>query len=833
MDAEMSPAAPADRYFVSYSHHDAAFAHAIRDGLSAQAWVDLYELDVGQLLLEEIASAIELATDFVLLWSTHSAESPWVRFELHMAFIRYLDDRAIRLRIVLLDDTAVPLYLRPFLQLRQPTDSSTAVEALEGRPPREAIRKRFIDRNDEIGAIEAALHSPVVGAIWLWGLPGVGKRSLVREGLARIIGSGAQYRTLGLRTGIREAELNLLVTGSLGIPSDPETLSRDEVVEKLESRLAEYTDALGVWVFQESQHWLQDDGLPNETLRTVLSATSVATPAAGRLVIFTSSRQVRLTEPWLRRVHLSGLDPDFGAALLSLEGATDSLETLRQISSELDGHPLALRLASSSGELTMQQAGSHRVRVAHEIVGALPLTETTIQLLEVVAAVDGPMPSSQIAEHLSLTHGEFIEAANQAAEHALLVQNDAHVSTHPLLRDFFIRSFRRHETADQRLANLANRAHDHLRTLDSRQPEYLYAMSSTMRLYGLSGDFSTALSLRSDLSGVLFETGLELYRSRRYAEARRYFEEATARYVGDLDSQLYLCRCLAYLDQLEEARALVTELLEQYTGSAYVMRVAGRIEYIAKNFSQAIAWYRQALAAGARRALMLNDIAQALNRANRWEEAIEWIESEPGVIDRLDPYGLNEYSIALEHVGRLEESRGVMQRAVSQDSRNAAFRHRLGRIAEQTGDLHTAKREYLSCLAIDSEYREAIVSAASVLGELGEFTEARRLLSRARQVHLPTGIVENLSAKLAMLEGDLDEARRLIMAALDKSRDVHNLDLAIRILISTLEVNGSLGDGAQSECHLIELLLGELQAKGAGDQAYALRVRAAAQCPGL
>ena len=51
-----------------------------------------------------------------------------------MAFIRHLEDSAIVMRIVLLDNTPVPLMFRPFLHSRKAATARDAVELLEGRP---------------------------------------------------------------------------------------------------------------------------------------------------------------------------------------------------------------------------------------------------------------------------------------------------------------------------------------------------------------------------------------------------------------------------------------------------------------------------------------------------------------------------------------------------------------------------------------------------------------------------------------------------------------------------------------------------------------------------
>jgi hypothetical protein len=100
------------RAFLSHSSLDKAVVGAVHAALEKDStWLDRAEIEWGDLFLEKIADGIESATDFVLFWSKASAKSEWVRLEVNMAFIQALRQKAIRLRVVLLDKTPLPLLL--------------------------------------------------------------------------------------------------------------------------------------------------------------------------------------------------------------------------------------------------------------------------------------------------------------------------------------------------------------------------------------------------------------------------------------------------------------------------------------------------------------------------------------------------------------------------------------------------------------------------------------------------------------------------------------------------------------------------------------------------
>ncbi len=103
------------RAFLSHSSIDKAIVIGVHKELEEDStWLDRAEIDWGEMFLERIADGIKSATDFVLFWSRAASKSEWVRLEINMAFIQALRRKAIRFRIVLLDDTPLPLYLQPY-----------------------------------------------------------------------------------------------------------------------------------------------------------------------------------------------------------------------------------------------------------------------------------------------------------------------------------------------------------------------------------------------------------------------------------------------------------------------------------------------------------------------------------------------------------------------------------------------------------------------------------------------------------------------------------------------------------------------------------------------
>lgn len=179
------------RAFLSHSSLDKKIVIAVHEALEKDStWLDRAEIEWGDLFLEKITDGIKSATDFVLFWSEAASKSEWVRLEVNMAFIQSLRQKAIRLRVVRLDKTPLPLHLQPF-QSFSVVDSSNPAKDIIGkllpllREPIRSARAKFVNRNDEVSRIESAVDSADVSIAWLFGFTGVGKGSLVNEAVMK------------------------------------------------------------------------------------------------------------------------------------------------------------------------------------------------------------------------------------------------------------------------------------------------------------------------------------------------------------------------------------------------------------------------------------------------------------------------------------------------------------------------------------------------------------------------------------------------------------------------------------------------------------------------
>ena len=200
--------------FLSHSSEDKNFVLQVYDAFGPdRLWLDRAEIEWGERFLDLIEEGIEQATDFVLFWSAHSAASEWVKLEVSMAFMQMLKRRAVRFKIIRLDQTELPLRLEPFhyLSVAESEDPvGEVVSALRAalRQPRQGVRHRFLNRNSELSRIEDMVNDSETKVIALNGFQGIGKVSLAREALRRFF-EGASIVEVAARPGIGPVEVAL------------------------------------------------------------------------------------------------------------------------------------------------------------------------------------------------------------------------------------------------------------------------------------------------------------------------------------------------------------------------------------------------------------------------------------------------------------------------------------------------------------------------------------------------------------------------------------------------------------------------------------------------
>lgn len=101
--------------FISYSHADAFIVNKLAAHLvkhNANVWVDTWELNVGDSILNKVQEAIQESSALLVILSKASVESEWCKKELSAGLMRELDEKRVIVLPVLVEDCEIPIFLR-------------------------------------------------------------------------------------------------------------------------------------------------------------------------------------------------------------------------------------------------------------------------------------------------------------------------------------------------------------------------------------------------------------------------------------------------------------------------------------------------------------------------------------------------------------------------------------------------------------------------------------------------------------------------------------------------------------------------------------------------
>ncbi len=766
------------RAFLSHSSADKDIVIAVHSGLESNSvWLDRAEIEWGNLFLEKIAEGITSATDFVLFWSASAAGSEWVRIEVNMAFIQALRRRAIRIRVVLLDNTPVPLYLEPYHALSVIGSSSAAADILRKlvpilREPVRSARSPFVNRHEEIARIETAVDNPDFRVIWTFGFTGIGKTSLLREGVNRIF-EGADLTHLDIGQGTGFVELALELRAAARHDSLPVGLDRVQIELDIRLSLETLASQGRLLLLSNVQHWLNEEGEPAGPLPLLLSIAQDLSAFAQRPLFLTSTRRptidpALLTDLALLRV--SGLKDEHIATLVrnwfySIHDRELSTQDAKRIAPKLYGHPVAARLVAGL-------LGDHSVdfleQYPHEFVAlqrdlarvllqGLNLSREAERLMEMLALAEIPLPSSIIAA-AGFSHDEFQLAVARCAD-AGLITADLEIETHPLFREFFWHRLHRgdYRTLATKLAGVLKQ---HLATLDIGSIQFASLLPVTFRCYAMSGNLDQARALRRDLSGELEATAITLYNRRNYELANEYIQQLLDEDPENWRMRLYRARILVRQEQWQQAEALLNQMLQKRPGDVGVLHVMGRSQLKQHHPREALEIFTRVISRREHVA-SLRDAAECLHELGRTKEALKFLERAKRQ-ESENPFVLDLESRILEDLGELQAAFESALLASARDPMNAHLHNRLGIIRVKLGSPNLAVDHFKQAMALDQEVFSPANSLVSAYVDMGDLVAAEQLLPELQQrVHTPsnTQLLHHTRARIEFSKGEFERSR--------------------------------------------------------------------------
>ncbi|MFA5763064.1 MAG: toll/interleukin-1 receptor domain-containing protein [Bacilli bacterium] len=119
--------------FISYSHSDEEIVNKLAINLVARhahVWIDKWELNVGDSIIQRVQEAIKDAGALLVILSKTSVESEWCKKELSAGLMRELEERRVVVLPVLVENCNIPIFLKEKVYADLRTNFDNGLESI-------------------------------------------------------------------------------------------------------------------------------------------------------------------------------------------------------------------------------------------------------------------------------------------------------------------------------------------------------------------------------------------------------------------------------------------------------------------------------------------------------------------------------------------------------------------------------------------------------------------------------------------------------------------------------------------------------------------------------
>ncbi len=651
--------------FLSYSSKDAQFVEAVAKELGRQfCIVDKQAFRTAVEFKESIEKHLDSTGIFVLFASKASLLSDWVNVEVDEAWYRKMHGSIARAAVYIIDSSvtldAIPHWLRraKIATGNAPRPTARDIKSHVDDVVRTRRQTHFVGRSLKLGEMEEAL-TPLEGApprtFFVYGLPGIGKRTLVRKAIPGIL-SIRKFVEVRVAEGDTLNDLSLKIADQMEPYNTTEGLKRnaDEILNATKQvaaarmlrnlrRIAELGE---MPILFDEGGLLDGEGHLHGPIAELLGAV----PQNDIIYIgFVSHRRPKNIDPLAcPEVYLPALPARETQRLLALLAEEEQLAVapsdLRELAEYVAGYPPAAYYAIQQVKnygLALVMSNKHSLVQFRTVpflqhLASCDLTETQKLVLEFLA-VHSPLPLRVLAHAAGKSDAEIDGDLMRMIDLAFVEPtSEGYYRIADPIKDPVIRAFG--YPAEEGSRAVASALMQYIRTVPERTPllglhSALYAAATLGKDKTLGGE---ALSLASDL----ITATQSLYHNRRYAEAIDYGFVAVDQRPESIAARGYLIRALIKQERWEDANAQL-RVLEHHAPRKEVLYLKGFCERNRRDYSTAIEFYTEAIDLGWGGVAIRRELALCHFLKKEYDEAAKHVQ------EALRRHGDNRYVVDL------------------------------------------------------------------------------------------------------------------------------------------------------------------------------------------
>ena len=638
--------------FLSHSSHDKEFVSAVAKELGRQFCLfDDQTFSTGTEFKKSIENAFDGSSIFVFFASKKALESIWVKFELEEAWYRQLDNSLTKALVYIIDSSitidALPEWLRRTLIKYE---NAPQVIARDIRFHLDELLRRkqnphFVGRSYEIEELEQALlpydGTPPPHAVFVTGLPGVGRRSLIRNSASSILNL-KKYVEIRLNEGDVIQDICVLIADQVEPYSTKEgfermvqeirKLSDLDATQRILDNLRKLNREGELPIFIDEGGILNIEGYVREPIQVILR--SLDPNDTIYLFLVSSRRPQRTYDLKIPTVHIGPLQENDIKRLITVLSNQMNLKItpsyLSRLATYVAGYPpsafFAVQQAKAYGlELVLshqERLIQFRTSVFLKHLSSLKLNNEAQNLLRLLASFSS-LPLFTISSILSLSQEKIQDIVSQLIDLALVVlTQDGYYQIADPIR----------ETAENAYgpvpeSEIRKVAWGLNYFLQLNLPNNLHRLELSRTLFRAAHLAKDEEILKNTIhfASDLVQLTVKLYHSRRYDDAIKCGYMALEERPNNVEARSYLIRALIQEERWYEADDMIHKL-QSYAPRRDVYFLTGFLERKRGNILSAINAYLESQKNGRRGADLNRELAHCYFINGDLEQAYKYVE---------------------------------------------------------------------------------------------------------------------------------------------------------------------------------------------------------------
>ena len=739
--------------FLSHSSRDKEFVRAVAQELGRQYCVfDEQSFETGSEFKLSIEKGLDESDVFVLFASKEALKSVWVNLEISEAWYRKLERNIAKSLVYIIDSSIdfsdIPEWLR---RGRTEQHNVPKVIARDIRYNLEALiserqHPTFVGRSGDLDRLESFLTpigSPPPHTVFITGLPGIGRRSLIRKKVPDILKLNKQVE-IRIKDGDSINDVCVRVAdyvepystqeGFEQIVNEIQKLSFEDSRDRLVVNLRKIVRAQELPVFVDDGGLLDRDGSIQLPIRSIIGSLA---PNDEAYIFFVSSRKpyfnAEVSSPVLQLQKLGSEETKRLLALLAnIAELQMSPAQISELSEYVAGYPPAAHFAIYQAkqygvELVIQDKSRLTEFLTTAFLRHLAksnLSEVEKELLQLLATYS-PLPLPVIADVLRLDAKVLSTVLINLVDLALIVTTESnYYRIADPIADAAINAFgfpgnEKHNLVAEKIAAYVTEYE-----VQGPRSELTGILYRAARLSKNEELMNRSIYLASDVISVT----ANFYHNGRYSEAIESGYQSLAIRPDNVSARNFLIRALIQEEKWSDAVEQIQEL-RRYAPLQDISFLEGFLERKRGNVKDAINAYKDAESRGRRDIPLYRELALCYFLIGDLDEASKYINE--ALAKRSD----NRYVVDLW--AQISAKRGDESTARRALARLEAvgdplfYYHRLSMVEWALGNIEKSKDAALKAVQQDDKLPFHVLAHLAYCEiQLGNLQDAPEYLSR-------------------------------------------------------------------------------------------------------